>query len=456
MGSGSGRRFRGRALKLCAAVLGTVSMLAVPADATAGDEYSGNVSPMARLDLGGLGDIAFWGDLAAVSIGAGDDDAKNDGFALVDISEPERPRELSSFFCIASHYDVAIWQDLVFLAVDGSGSRPHGTSCKAEKYDGNGTFAGVRVISIRDPQSPQQVAAISTNGGSGAHTLSILPDLNHDAGPRVLVYSNGSSPETIVGVPLADPSDAKEVMSVSTLPAAGCHDVSFFEREALALCAGGPDATSVLWSIKEKANPKFVSVISNPAIENHHSAAFSWDGNTLIIGDENLHNFAIPEGRCAGGTPSAEGALWFYDITDEKAPVLKNRYQIPRKASRYCSAHQFNVVPLASDRDVLVSAWYTGGTTVVDFTELDDIKEVGFHRGNDASNTDRSNLWSSYWYNGHIYATNNPGTSLVGEVESVSERSLDVLKVKDSLFDHAIRLDHYNFGLQQDIRRLNP
>lgn len=33
----------------------------------------------------------------------------------------------------------------------------------------------------------------------------------------------------------------------------------------------------------------------------------------------------------------------------------------------YCTAHQFNVIPLRSGRDVLVAGWTLGGTTVVDF-----------------------------------------------------------------------------------------
>ena len=52
---------------------------------------------------------------------------------------------------------------------------------------------------------------------------------------------------------------------------------------------------------------------------------------------------------------------------------------------------------------MLVSAAYTGGTTIVDVNKLlagasDTAAEVGFNRPSGAL------PWSSYWYNGFIYA----------------------------------------------------
>lgn len=479
MSTSSGRR----PLRLGGATLGAISILVGPAaisegeTSTPGDQSSPNVSAIARLDLGQLGDIAFWGDVAAVALGAGDEDPDNDGFALVDISEPEHPREISRLLCTQSHFDVAIWHDLVFLAVEAPQGQPApiGPSCKAEVYtpeltdeDPPATFAGVHVISIKDRKHPEQVAAIPTNNGTGAHTLSILPDLDHAEGPRLLVYANGFGTETIAEVPLDDPAKAARVRDVGPPePAIGCHDVSFFMPRDLALCASGPSEDSLLWDVKDPENPSVISHINNPLIQHHHGAAFSWDGNTLIIADETIHNTELNE--CRGGEPSVEGRLWFYDITNPTTPVLRESFQIPQSSTQYCTAHQFNVVPLANGDDVLVAAWCTAGTTIVDFSHLDDIEratfsglpsgtieQIGFHQGDPESIVDRSDAWSSYWYNGHIYVTNFPGGSPTGQVSIPTQRGLDVLKVKDSRFDTAIHLGRYNFGLQEEIRGLTP
>lgn len=448
-----------RSVGFCVALSVVVSIVAAPAALGNGNagpviDRAENVSPIARLDLARLGDIAFWGDVAAVSIGTGDKDPYNDGFALVDISQPDRPREISRFFCTSSHYDVAIWQDLVFLAVE---EPVIDESCDAKTAEAKSatTFSGVRVISIKNRAQPRQITAVTTNDGQGAHTLSILPDLKREGGPRLLVYSNGFTPETIIEVPLDDPSAAHAVAHLrDPVFGAGCHDVSFFAPRKLALCATGPTAESQLWDVSNPAQPSVKARIANPLIQNHHGAAFSWDGNTVILADEDIDNFETS--TCWGGKPSTQGALWFYDITNAEAPVLRNWFQIPQESPLVCTAHQFNVVPLASGRGVLVAGWYTAGTTIVDFTNLSDIHQIGFHQGDPTSDADRSHVWSSYWYDGRIYVTNGGSVSASELAATSTQRGLDVLTVNDPLFDNAIKLGRYNFGLQEAIPGLTP
>ena len=75
---------------------------------------------------------------------------------------------------------------------------------------------------------------------------------------------------------------------------------------------------------------------------------------------------------------------------------------IPRpQGSGYCSVHNGNVIPVAS-RYLLVAAWYEGGTSVIDFTNPAAPREIAYYDavvGRGAADT-----WSSYWYNGTIYA----------------------------------------------------
>jgi hypothetical protein len=125
--------------------------------------------------------------------------------------------------------------------------------------------------------------------------------------------------------------------------------------------------------------------------------------------------------------------LWFYDVSNPSRPQLESSWRIPRTyASQLCTAHNFNVIPLRTGRDVLVSAWYHGGTTVVDFTDPANPVELGHYKmtsGNSAGS--QSTTWSSYWYNGTIYA-NNFDSEVNGLLPS---RGFDSLRISHPLID---------------------
>ncbi len=93
--------------------------------------------------------------------------------------------------------------------------------------------------------------------------------------------------------------------------------------------------------------------------------------------------------------------------------------------------HNFNTLPLA-DRYVAVSAAYSGGTTVFDFTDRENPKEVGHNDPHGA------NTWSSYWYNGNIF-TNDTG------------RGLDVMLLTDPVRAGAKRLPYLNPQTQENV-----
>ena len=66
-----------------------------------------------------------------------------------------------------------------------------------------------------------------------------------------------------------------------------------------------------IWDISDKENPKTIARIHNPNVEFFHSAAFSWDGRTVIFGDE-AGGGTGP--RCRPQDADTLGALWFYDV----------------------------------------------------------------------------------------------------------------------------------------------
>jgi hypothetical protein len=394
----------------------------------------------------GGSDMAFWGDVAVLG------NTSPGGFRLVDIKVPRAPQLISKFVCNGSQSDVAIWEDLVFVSVDAARASDACDAAAASQaqFTAGTEWEGIRVVSIADPLNPQQLVAVRTDCGSHTHTL--IPDLDYvdpatgAKKPRVLLYAlsyplgapgarcnqESHNKISIVEVPLNDPTAAKVIATPSVGQPIGCHDSTYFAKRELAGVACITE--SQIWDVSDPADPKTLSRIQNPEINIHHSAAFSWDGNTMVLGDE-LGGAVVSPG-CRDDSPG--GSLWFYDVKDPRNPVELSRYKIPQRTnSNLCTAHDFNIVPLRKHRDILVSAWYEGGTTIIDFTEPRAPRQIGYYIAKEGP---ASNTWSSYWYNGRIYA-NNGGS-----------RGLDVFQVKHKFRKRAIDLPFENPSTQLPFR----
>ncbi len=410
------------------------------------DVHSDNMFLVANHDDGGTyrqgSDLAFWGNLAVL----GNFDNPG-GFRLMNIENPAKPVEVGQFACRGPQADVSIWRDLVFVSVatpmagPQCGAAPAGTT----QVTTGGGFEGIRVVSIADPANPTQIAFVDTDCGSHTHTL--VPD---EANKRLFVYVQsyplgGQGVEcnaethrqiSVVEVPLRNPAAARVVSTPDVSPAVGCHDVTVFT--ALELAAAACLTESQLWDISDPVNPRILSHIGNPAINIHHSSTFNWKGTTLVIGDELGGALATP--GCADGSEHLPlGALWFYDVSDPSAPVVRSSYSIPQQeVSVFCTAHNFNTVPTRNGRDILVSAWYHGGTTVLDYTDPANVTQLGYYI---AKAPKVSAAWSSYWYRGYVYANN-----FDEDVNSLSPRSrgLDVFAIADPAIGKAFKVNRLN------------
>jgi hypothetical protein len=396
------------------------------------DDHSANMRHVANFTDGGAyasgTDIAFWNDVAVAG------NLSPGGFRLLKL-ERAAIQELAQFNCNGSQSDVSIWKNLVFVSVDGPRMSPECDSGSASQG-----FEGIRVVDIGslDAPAPRQVAFVQTDCGSHTHTL--VPD---EANGRVLIYvlsyplgiqTASCSVVThrkisVVEVPLADPAAARVIATPDVSPAIGCHDVTVLVPRKLAGAACITE--SQVWDISDPVHPRVVSHIVNPAINIHHSTTFSFDGNTLAIGDE-LGGAAVSPG-CADGIEHLPiGAIWFYDVSNPASPTVRGTFRIPQEVlATVCTAHNFNTLPLRSPRDVLTSAWYRGGTTVVDFTDPANPQQVAYYI---VKSDVPSNSWSSYWYRDRIYANN------------LDRRGFDAFVVDDH-------------GLQADavkLQRLNP
>ncbi|MBI2078628.1 MAG: hypothetical protein HYT80_09725 [Euryarchaeota archaeon] len=447
--------------KLALLVLAPLAAFGAVSEASpGGDVRSDNMALVATLETGHGGDMAFWHDRAVLAHGAADEDFGNDGFVVIDIADPTRPAKIGEFVCTASAADIAVWGDLVILAAWKDPTDGPSCDAPASTFPGPEDFTGLRLVSITDPAHPVQVGAVATPGAVGPHTFTLLPDLDHkdDRGrpdPRLFAYLSSAlaDPLELIEIPLRDPSSARVAPGFVAPPGVACHDFSLFLPRSLASCDHG---TTQLLDISDPLRPVVVSRIPNP-LAHAHSAAFSWDGNTLVVADEPLPElFAegvkgndLPGSPCYAGTAVPRGGYWFYDVTDPRNPVLTDTFQLPREVKGgYCASHQMNVVPLRDGRDVLVAAWYLGGTTVIDFTDPRNVREIAHYQASPGDPQRRSNPWASYWYNGFAYA-NNLWANIFGPGVATTERGFDVFRIDDPLLEAAVRLPHFNFGTQE-------
>jgi hypothetical protein len=406
--------------------------------------------PRARVTSYTNSDLAFWGRTAYAG--------NYDGFRTIDISDPENPQVLANVVCQGSQHDVSVYQGWLFLSVDSPRSKPE---CDGVPMTGGAPgFEGIRIFDVRDPANPVYAGAVATDCGSHTHTL--IPD-----GDRVLLYvssypasnfgassygnscarlnldgTQGHSKISVVEVPLANPTAARVVSQPhvelrdfrSIAGYRGCHDISVFTaiKRAAAACL----SEGQIWDISDPVNPRTIARVHNSNVDIWHSASFTYDGKVTLFGDEAGGGSGA---RCRSSDPSTLGAIWFYDLASldnqdatSEEPRL-GHFKIPRVQgdSANCTMHNFNVLPLAG-RYVGVSAAYSGGTSVFDFTDPANAREIGHFDPHGA------NVWSSYWYNGFFY-TNDSG------------RGVDIVLLSDPARASAQRLDHLNPQTQLDL-----
>ena len=465
-----------KSFAVAAGVAAALSLQVAPAFA----QEAQNMSLIANYDDGGTyrngTDMAFRGStllLGNLDQGTGPNASPPGGFRVMDIGNPARPREVGQFTCLGDQSDISLWGDIVVLSVD----KPTYARCGPTETDTNSNWEGIRVISLSKVPATSDVehsiaaidAALQTDCGS--HTNTIYPDLRNN---RLLVYvlsyplAGRYNPAqvmptcnavthrkiSVVEIPLKNPSAAKVLdFKPSTGSTIGCHDVTVFLE--LKLAAAACLTESQIWDLsKNPARPEIVATIQSPEINIHHSTALSNDGKTLVIGDE-LGGAAASPG-CFGEESFPHGGLFFYDVSDPRAPEHVGSFKLPQAmASEFCTAHLFNVVPRLDDKDVLVSSWYAGSTSVIDFTDPSQPEQVAYYIPPTTvapdEQTKEAAAWSSYWYNGNVFANN-----FDEDVNSVQpqSRGLDVFSVDHPLVNKGtVPLSRLNPQLQEPFGR---
>ncbi len=368
-------------------------------------------------------------------------------------------------------------------------------------------FEGLRIFDVTRPETPVQIASVPTSCGSHTHTT-IRDQDDHRAIIYVSSYPIGASATpkgsdfggprctiphariSIVEIPDKAPENARvlkeQFLDGDTLPflgtvgsggtgAIGCHDITVYYEDQKQ-SAVGTQATAVrqnprrvagaacleegqIWDVTEPENPTTLGAhthIRNPFITSgipgsfkglFHTASFTWDGEILLFTDE----WGGGGAHGCDGPQDTRGNVWFYENVPPGTPMapLYGRYMIPRPQPQQevCSLHNGNVIP--TDEGYFgVSSAYEGGTTVFDFTGVQDNppifldrpapgtngdpepvpplvgREIAFFDEQSVDGRGRDDVWSSYWYNDRIFA--NGG---LGRRHNPGGRGFDVYKL---------------------------
>ena len=135
-----------------------------------------------------------------------------------------------------------------------------------------------------------------------------------------------------------------------------------------------------------------------------HSATFNNDGTKVLFSDE-WGGGGQP--RCRATDKPEWGADALFTI-ENKNLVFHSYYKITAAQTEQenCVAHNGSLVPIPG-RDIMVQAFYQGGVTVFDWTDVSHPKEIAFFdRGPvDATRMVGAGSWSAYWYNGLIVSS---------------------------------------------------
>jgi hypothetical protein len=388
------------------------------------------------------------------------------GVNIFDISNPANATLLTSLVCPGGQGDVSVYKNLLFMSVEMPNGR---LDCGAQGFPPEppapppapgeerkrripaaqkDRFRGVRIFDISDIKNPKQVAAVQTCRGSHTHTLVLDPNdkdyvyiyvsgTSFVRQPEELAGCSGEAPDKdpntalfrieVIKVPVAAPADAKVVSSprvfidartgaLNGLSNGGshgkdeekpadtnqCHDITVYS--AIGLAAGACSGNGIILDIKDPVHPKRVDAVNDPNYSYWHSASFSNDGTKVVFTDEWGGGLGA---RCRPNDPMKWGADALFNLKDDKL-TFASYYKLPSAQgdTENCVAHNGSLIPVPG-RDIEVQAWYQGGISIVDFTDVMHPFEIAyFDRGPiDPKVLVLGGDWSAYWYNGSIYGS---------------------------------------------------
>jgi hypothetical protein len=443
-----------------------------------------NLLGVSKKDATTNSDLAFYGDYAYAG--------NYDGFRILNIRNPARPRLVADVRCRAVQSDLTVFEAdngrrYLLQSIDRAVTSP---DCSAvdtatvmedelgsQRTRARFGYEGLRMFDVTDANNPRYVRFFQTECGSHTHTL--VPDRrNGMVHAYIASYPLGSgiTPEvdrqaagnlfcdaphqkiSIVSIPLSDPESGSvrtEPLSSDSTPYdpdgpfdpdghegggpvgsnpafIACHDHQAFLPRNIMIgsCAG--DAQ--YWDISDRGDPTSADgeahthISYEPEFEFIHNAVVTWDGETVAISDESGGG---GKPRC-DGPATVRGFTYFYPLVRPGAdpPALQGKYMIPRpQNAEICVSHNGITLPTTDGRHLMVQAFYQGGTSFYDFTDPTKPREIGF--ADPETSAGRSDAWSSYWYNGAVYVNGGLNRRNTPGAQPDGNRGLEAYRLRD-------------------------
>jgi hypothetical protein len=406
-------------------------------------------------------DIAFTGNHAVVG--------NFNGFTIYDVSDPAAPVLVTTYICPGSQNDVSVYGDLLFLSVEQTTARvdcttnPASTVFRGVRIFDISDVTAPRLVTnvqtcrgshthtlVEDLDDPENLYVYVSGTSTVARPPAELPGCRAGYTPGVpgqpgvpavppviepvpdsafwridVIKVPLAAPETaeLVGGPrlFADPATGAVNGLQNTPPAPihpsgepwgptpitdACHDITAYPE--IGLAAGACEGNGLLIDISDPANPTRVAEVADPNFAYWHSATFNNDGTKVLFTDE----WGGGSGAKCRATDRPEwGANAIFDVVrdgDSVSLEFASYYKLPapQTTEENCVAHNGSLVPVPG-RDIMVQAWYQGGTSVIDFTDSANPTEIAFFdRGpiNPAA-LSLAGFWSTYWHNGFVYGS---------------------------------------------------
>ena len=407
------------------------------------------MAPVAELEVGAATDMQFQlreglqvidgvevdTTLDLAFLGLSDINDSFHGMAVIDITDPTAPVELSRVQCGGFHNDVAVWENFAIIGFDGgAGPCPQAQSNLPIVGPGAPDGSGLYVFDVTDPTAPVLTNFFNAEGEGG---VDLLRDGTHNftVHPDGLVYfatASFDADEPGFGYfDLTDMDAGQTVFSMRDIsPSAtdGCHDIGLSVGNTYHGALEGPDEVArdlavcpaieetYIWDITDPRNISEVAVIPNPAINIHHGGRFTPDGRTVVLGDE-LAGAGAPSGCFAGGPV---GAMFTYDISLPEVPVLTGYVSASESPGTIetCTSHFYNFVPNAAGKVLSMTGWYGSGMVMHDLTPLADesfdvVSAAPMGAGPEVAHLEPegAELWNAYAYRGYVYANSYTGNT---------------------------------------------
>jgi hypothetical protein len=373
------------------------------------------------------------------------------GVRLFDISNLQAPKLITSVqTCRGSHTHTVVTQpgdnDNFYIYISGtaqvrSADELPGCADSTGPDDPNGARFRLEVIKV--PLSAPQTAAIV----SSPRIFNALPpapanperaavDQAARQAQQAQQAQRGGAPGGAPGAPAG--------RGRGNQPPTGpnqCHDITVYPEVGLAggACAG----LGLLLDIHDAAHPERIDYVSDANMSFWHSATFSNDGSKILFSDE-WGGGGAP--RCRATDKMEWGADALFTIENKKMK-FHTYYKMPAAQSEQenCVAHNGSLIPIPG-REVMVQAWYQGGVSIFDWTDVDHPKEIAFFdRGPvNGERLAQGGFWSAYWYNGVIVGSEIArGLDIFELVPSplISQNEIDAAKT--------IHFDYWNTQDQQ-------